>query len=136
MKHLIAVAIVSVLVAACGTTDDDRPRTIEYVVEAITRPHCANAQCHSAFVAAGPTFPDGTKVSYSFDSVENAQISFNGIVAPGDSGASLLYQVLIRSADADGNFPRMPYDEPLPDPDKELIKRWIDEGADGFTGNP
>jgi len=132
MKHLVALAIVIVL-GACGTTTDDRPRTLEYVVEAITRPYCANAQCHSAFTAAGPTFPDGTKVSYSFDSVENAQISMQGTVAPGDADSSLIYQVLIRSALDDGTFPRMPYDQPLPDPDKDLIKDWINTGADGFV---
>jgi len=130
MKHLVAVAM---LLGACGTTVDDRPQTLEYVVEAITRPYCSTAQCHSTFTAAGPTFPDGTKVSYSFDTVANAQVSMQGTVAPGDADSSLVYQVLIRSAMPDGTFPRMPYDQPLPDVDKDFIKAWINNGADGFV---
>lgn len=128
MKHLVAVAIV---LGACGTAVDDRPQTLEYVVEAITRPYCSTAQCHSAFVAAGPNIPGGS--SYSFDSVADAQVSMQGIVTPGDSAGSLLYIVLVRSAQPDGKFPRMPYDQPLPDVDKDFIKAWIDNGADGFV---
>lgn len=131
MKHLVVAA--AMMLGACGTTEDDRPRTIEYVTTAILRPSCANAQCHSSFVAAGPTFPDGTKVSYIFDTVENAQQSMQGIVVPNDADSSILYQVLIRSAFPDGSFPRMPYDAPLADANKELIKDWINTGADGFV---
>jgi hypothetical protein len=107
-------------------SDDDRPATIEYVTATVLRPACANAQCHSAFRNA---------YGYRFDTVEHviqsATIINPFLVTPGDADASLLYLVLVRS-NVDGNFPRMPYDQPLPAPDIFLVKRWIDEGADGL----
>jgi hypothetical protein len=114
-----------------GGPDDDesRPATLEYVVATVLRPNCANAQCHSAFAY--------TK-QYRFDTVEHTQESlvndYNGqAVVPGDSQASLLFLVLIRETQDDGSAPRMPYDQPLQIPDIALVKRWIDEGADGLV---
>jgi hypothetical protein len=105
---------------------DDRPATIEYVTATVLAPNCANAQCHSSFA---------NSYGYRFDTVEHfiqtATIAQPGLVAAGDSESSLLYLVLIRSS-MNGNFPRMPYDQPLPAGDIFLIKRWIDEGADGL----
>jgi hypothetical protein len=56
-------------------------------------------------------------------------------VTPGDADASLLYVVLVRS-EVDGKFPRMPYDEPLPGPDINLVKTWINDGAPGLEATP
>ena len=106
---------------------DDRPLTLEYVVVTVLRPNCANAQCHSSFKY---------EFEYRFDTVEHAQQSLvndtNGqAVIPGDSEASLLFQVLIRDT---SDPPRMPYDQPLPTSDIALIKQWIDQAdADGLV---
>jgi hypothetical protein len=63
---------------------------------------------------------------YAFDTVEVARRSLDRLVAPGSSEASLLYMCLTRSEK------RMPYDAPLPDKDIALIKKWIDDGAEGL----
>jgi hypothetical protein len=124
MQRTLAIAV-SATLAACGTATDDRPTTLENVTSSILAPNCANAQCHSAFRQVR---------GYAFDSVEHAKttIELNGLVAPSDPDASLLYLVLI-SPGGEGQTPRMPYDQPMPDADIQLIKRWIAEGADGIA---
>jgi hypothetical protein len=108
-------------------TDDDRPATIEYVTQTILAPACANAQCHSAFSNAS---------GYRFDTVEHVQQSAlivdTSLVMPGLSEGSLLYLVLVRTNGEAGTTPRMPYDQPLGAGDIALVRRWIDEGADGL----
>ena len=118
--------------AACGTEDDQRPRSVEYITQAILAPSCGNAQCHSSF---------RNVERYAFDTVEKAQQSLvGGLVGTitlndrdepeGDGTATLLFNVLTRTVD------RMPYDQPLPDADIDLIVRWIDFGAPGAQCNP
>lgn len=109
------------VMAGCGVdpSQDDRPRTLHYITEAILVPSCANAQCHSGFREAGER---------AYDTVRNACITMieQGDVVAGEEG-SRLYEVLIRPID------RMPYDQPLPKPEIELIRRWIvDENAAGL----
>ena len=86
---------------------------------AILAPSCGNAQCHSTFRQA-----DGL----AFDTVAAAKDSIEdgGLVVPGDGETSQLHIVLRRTVD------RMPYDQPLPEPDIQFIKTWIDNGADGI----
>lgn len=109
---------------ACGELEDDRPPTLEYVTEAILAPNCGNAQCHSSFRRAE---------DYAFDTVDEARDSINTyvLVVGGEPDSSLLYQVLV-SPGGDGNVPRMPWDQPMPDRDVELIRRWIERGAQGL----
>ncbi|MEJ7597675.1 MAG: c-type cytochrome domain-containing protein [Kofleriaceae bacterium] len=116
MKRLVVAC--GVVLGGCGTTDDDRPQTLENVTLAILSPSCGNAQCHSSFRQA-----DG----YAFDTVAAAKKSIEqgGLVVEGDGETSQLYIVLRRTVD------RMPYDQPLPEPDIQFIKTWIDNGADG-----
>jgi hypothetical protein len=131
MSRLIWPAV-AVALAACGTEEDQRPRTVEYITQAILAPNCGNAQCHSSFRKAE---------GYVFDTVEQAKLSLAGglvgAVAPnvrgeleGDGASSLLFHVLTRPVD------RMPWDQPLPDADIDLIVRWIDFGAPGAQCNP
>jgi hypothetical protein len=136
MHRLLVLA--AAMSTACGEIEcddksftcdgDDRPATLEYVTATILRPNCAPAQCHSSFSYV---------FQYRFDTVEHAQESMVGdngqLVIPGDSEASQLFKVLKRTTQDDGTLPRMPYDEPLQVPDIALIKRWIDEGADGLV---
>jgi hypothetical protein len=126
------ICLPSIALAACGTENDQRPRSVQYITEAILAPSCGNAQCHSSFRNAQ---------GYTFDTVEKAQqslvgglvgvISLNDRDEPqGEGASSFLYTVLTRSVD------RMPYDQPLPDADLDLIERWIDFGAPGAQCNP
>lgn len=129
--HRLTCAALAIGLAACGTDDDQRPRTTEYITMAILAPNCGNAQCHSQFRQA-----DG----YVFDTVDNARPHLVDIVGTlsigtdgvpeGDINSSTLYNVLTREID------RMPYDQPLPDQDIELIQRWIQVGAFGAQCNP
>jgi hypothetical protein len=123
--------IPAIALAACGTTDDRRPRTVEYVTQAILAPNCGNAQCHSQF---------RQELGYAFDTVENARPSLIDLVGPiqldargepvGSAADSRMMNVLTRTIDP------MPYDQPLPDADQDLIARWIDFGAPGAQCNP
>jgi len=119
MYRLVLVAAVAL--TGCNQTDNNRPATLEYITEAILQPSCSQATCHSSY---------RREKGYAFDTVEEARksITDHSLVAAGDSSASLLYNVLIRSVK------RMPYDSPLPDKDVELIKQWIDDGALGLDG--
>ena len=132
MFRSIWLPAIGFALAACGTENDQRPRSVEYVTQAILAPSCGNAQCHSQFKNAA---------GFTFDSVDTAQASLaGGLVgsvslnalneAVGDAESSLLLNVLTRTRE------RMPYDQPLPKPDIELIRRWIDFGAPGAQCNP
>ena len=121
---MMRIALGLAVLAACGTVEDDRPPTTEYVTEAILVPSCGVAQCHSAFKRA-----DG----YVFDSVEAVQHEVDAEILkvrnPDDADdldSSLMMQVLLRNVD------RMPYDQGLPEPDIQLIRRWVgrDNGID------
>jgi len=105
--------------ASCGTTDDDRPQTLENITMTILAPSCGNAQCHSSF---------RQEAGFAFDTVEAAEESIEDgdLVNPGDADGSLLHNVLVRNVD------RMPWDQPLAKPDIGLIRAWIDNGAAGI----
>ena len=120
-----------IALAACGTEIDQRPRSVQYITEAILAPNCGNAQCHSSFRNA---------YGYTFDTVEKSRQSLLGSLIggitlntrdepQGDGESSFLFSVLTRSVN------RMPYDQPLADADIDLIVRWIDFGAPGAQCN-
>lgn len=132
MSRFIWLPALALAIAACGTENDMRPRSVEYITQAVLAPNCGNAQCHSQFRNVS---------GLAFDSVDNAKLSLaNGLVgsislndlseAVGDSESSRLLNVLTRTKD------RMPADQPLPDQDIDLIRRWIDFGAPGAQCDP
>jgi hypothetical protein len=116
-RSVLAVA----LVAACGVdpSEDDRPRTLEYVTSAVLKPYCGNAQCHSSFRQASDR---------AYDTVLAAceSIVTQSDVIVGDPDGSFIHQVLVRTID------RMPYDQPMPDVDRALLRDWILIGAPGL----
>jgi len=116
-----SVVAAALALAACGVdpSEDDRPKTLEYVTKAILAPSCGNAQCHSSFRQVE---------NRAYDTVERACESMleQGEVVAGDPDTSLLSIVLTRTVD------RMPYDQPLPEVDQQLIRSWIAEGAVGL----
>lgn len=63
--------------------------------------------------------------------------SENGpVLQPGESGESLLYQVVIAPDDDDAHMPPVKKEQ-LTAAEKDLLKKWIDEGADfgGWEGS-
>jgi len=125
---MMRLVVAALALAACGTTIDDRPKTLEYVTVAILQPSCAAAQCHSSFRRAE---------DFAFDTVEEARdsmLTYPQLVVVDEPENSLLYQVLIAPG-GDGPTPRMPYDQPMSDLDVALIHDWIATGAPGLV-NP
>ncbi len=118
------LAMAVLVLAACGTTDDQRPRNLDYITEAILAPSCGGATCHSTFKAA-----DG----FVFDTVDGARATFQGddelIMPKGEdaSSAGLILNLTLEQA----NAPRMPLNAPIPDADIELIQDWLGFGAPG-----
>jgi hypothetical protein len=114
MKRLVLIgALLGSASGACGVTTDDRPRTLQYITEAVLAPTCAAAQCHSA----------------------RRTIVGNGLVDPAAPSASTLYRSITVGAPSilnpgSGNV-RMPFDAPMPDADVALILHWIEDGAPG-----
>ena len=118
MHRVLAVAL---LLAACGVdpSEDDRPRTLDYITSAVLKPSCGNAQCHSSFrQEANRAYDTVTKVCETLVSQQD--------VIPGDPEGSFLHQVLVRTID------RMPYDQPMPEVDRLLLDDWIMIGAPGL----
>ncbi len=119
--------------AACGTTDDDRPVTLQYITEAILQPSCADAECHSAFARQN---------GYAFDTVEDARLSIQFdtdlLISPAensdlhpDGSLTLINNLTIAQPGAD----RMPYDSPLPNEDITLIQRWLQANGPGICAD-
>jgi len=116
-----SVMAAALLLAACGVdpSEDDRPRTLHYITSAVLKPYCGNAQCHSSF---------RQEKERAYDTVQRACESMieQGDVIPGDPDGSFIDQVLVRPID------RMPYDQPMADVDRALLRDWILIGAPGL----
>jgi hypothetical protein len=132
---MVRRVLVLALLVACGTTKDDRPRTIAYVTEAVLAPTCGGAECHSEFSQnRGDIFDTvaGARASLvhnllSFDSTQ---------YDPGKPDNSALI-IWITQDDPFGlNIGRMPYDAPLPNADVNFLKQYIREGAPGAQCDP
>lgn len=128
MKRLVLIgALLGSASGACGVTDD-RPRTLEYITQAVLAPTCTAAECHSAFKR---------EVGDQFDTVDATRQSIvnNALVDIAQPTASLLYTSITTGAPSilspgSGNV-RMPFDAPMPDADVALILHWIQDGAPG-----
>jgi hypothetical protein len=115
--------MVALVLAACGTSDDQRPRNLDYITEAILAPSCGAATCHSTFKGA-----DG----FVFDTIEGARATFQGDdqLIRFDDDASSSGLVLNLTLEQPG-APRMPLNASIPDADIALIEDWIGFGAPG-----
>ena len=122
--------------AACGTTTDDRPLTIEYVTETILAPTCGAAQCHSSFTQARGDI---------FDNVESARRSLvdNGLIVfesrkfdPADPSNADLIVWLTQVDPFSRGIGRMPYDAPMPNADIIFLKNFIARQAPGAQCDP
>ena len=110
-------SLVLLLLAACGTSPDERPVTFEYVSLGILAPTCGQVQCHSS-----TTKTEG----YSFDTLEGSRKALTRLTEGTDDENDL---VRVITAD-DGD--RMPPDSPLNDEDIALIRAWIASGKQGL----
>jgi hypothetical protein len=112
-----SAALLAGSLAACGTTPDSRPQTVEYITLEVLSPACGTFACHSS----------STRVQgYAFDTIADARTSLRELVTPGHPERSLLYDVLA------GNGMVMPPDAPIATEDVELIRGWILAGAPGL----
>lgn len=114
MRGLIALCCA---LAACGTSPDERPVTVEVVALSILAPSCGQVQCHST-----TTKTEG----YAFDTLDAAKASLRELV-----GTTSANSELVEVLHADGEE-RMPPDSPLAEEDIALIEAWIDAGAPGL----
>jgi hypothetical protein len=119
----VLTALATSFVLSCSASTDNRPETADYVIEAILVPQCGRGGCHTE-----DTQPHGL----AFDTIDHALAAMHTtqrglpMVVPGDPDGSRLVTVLV-----DPSRP-MPPDQPLPNPDIDLIARWIASGAEGL----
>jgi hypothetical protein len=119
------LAFAALVLAACGTTDDERPQNLDYVTEAILAPSCGGSTCHSEFAQ--------TK-GYVFDNIAGARRSFQNdpqLIGFDESDPERIPGLVLNLTLEQPKAPRMPYSYPLPDVDVALIKRWLQFGAPG-----
>jgi hypothetical protein len=128
---------------------DERPAEWGYISPALFEPNCATPSCHSpAAAVSGLDFstpengytsltgviifvvqaPDGGPASsckvMNVNGINGCYFTERPLVTPYDPAGSRVINTL-RARDA----PRMPPDRPLPEPDIELVERWILNGA-------
>jgi hypothetical protein len=104
------------LAAACGSTPDERPLTLEVVSLEVLAPSCGQVQCHSTTTRTE---------DLAFDTVEAASESLvqMNVDDPVFFGGQL-FEVL------DGtNGVSMPFDAPLARQDYDLLAAWIAAGT-------
>lgn len=124
----LALAAALVL-TGCG--EDDRPASFEYIHTAILASSCATASCHSEEVSQAGVRLDTVESAYTMlvgrpcDADDIDEQAPRNFVDPGHPERSRLMYLLrgeeVRRA--------MPPDRFLPEPDIELVERWILEGA-------
>ena len=130
----------ALLIAGCNLdkdTQDDRPATFEFITEAILKPSCGTAECHSALKAVKQDVFDSVagarttfKVTHT-DLVVTCEQLMPAQPSPcNDSVAASYLYTVITSQDIEGD--RMPLDQALSNKDIELIGTWISEGARGL----
>ena len=119
---LIALPVALVCAGASVGGDDSPAPTYERDIKPIFAKRCT--VCHSARKRDDPEISGGLVLD-SFEGVL-AGTARHKVIVPGRSTAS---ELVHRLADADEDQ-RMPLqDEPLPGPQQELVRRWIDAGA-------
>ncbi|HSD87785.1 MAG TPA: c-type cytochrome domain-containing protein [Kofleriaceae bacterium] len=112
MRRLFAVCFV----CACTGSPNDRPATWSYLHAAIIAPSCATSSCHSQRAATAGVVLDDPDTAYQ-------TLIDRQYVIPGDDGSTLLLLL-----DGDERR-RMPPDAPLPAADIDLVRTWIEQGA-------
>jgi hypothetical protein len=111
--------------AACGTSDDDRPRDAQYITDTILAPTCGGAQCHSTFAQTNDVVLD------TYSAMRNTMVNFPLLsfsadqYDPADPDDSALITWVTQIDPFGLGIGRMPYDAPMPNADVDLLKAWI-----------
>jgi len=119
------LAIAALVLAACGTSDDERPRNLDYITEAILAPNCGAATCHSSFRQAK---------GFVFDTIAGARTTFQNddqLIRFDESDPNQTPGLVLNLTIEQPKAPRMPYNAPIPDADVALIEDWLKFGAPG-----
>jgi len=115
------------VLVGCASGPDDRPVTADYLSATIFVPACGRAACHSATTASH---------GYPFDTVASSNASLKQLVTTGGAtgGNGRGHRDLLSTIGASSNAPHslMPPDDPLPEADLELVRRWADLGYPGL----
>jgi cytochrome c551/c552 len=106
------------LVAACGTTPDERPLTLEVVTLSVLAPTCGQVQCHSTTTKT---------VGYAFDTVDASSASLKALHV-NDPDYGYFGGGLFQAIHGDG-LKRMPPDGPLSDQDYDFLTAWVAAGT-------
>jgi len=104
----------------CGGNGSACSETVSYGsdIASILNSNCTSVICHDGDHSTGLDLRTNTSWS---------SIIANGVVVPGDADASDLYDRITRPEPASGD---MPPSGTLSDSEKDLIRDWIDEGAE------
>ena len=140
MRSIALVALSLAAAAGCTRGEDDRPRTLAFITEAILAPTCGKAECHSTFAE---------EKGYVFDTVAASRVSIigNSMLYDGngdyatDPTTSYLIQDIITGVEGteageQNQLIRMPYDAPMPNEDVYLLEDWIAAGGEGANCVP
>lgn len=133
--HRLVIAPL-LLIAACGTSEDDRPLELEYLTAAIFAPSCGATQCHSTFAQAGLVVLD-TPENVRRTLIGGGLVQFDSGQYDPDNPDNASLIVWITQIDPFGRgIGRMPFDAPIPNKDVELLREWISVQAPGAQCNP
>jgi hypothetical protein len=134
--RLASALVLMVSAASCGgdgvVTDVVGPPpagpTLTAVQETVFTPHCARTGCH-----AGPAPEQGMNLSeglaYGFTvGVDSVELPGFKRVAPGNAADSYLYMKI--TGDPRIFFDRMPLRDTLTADEIDLVRAWIDAGAE------
>lgn len=133
-RLLLPALVAGALLAGAGCADstDDRPVSFTYIQGAVFQQSCATAACHSGHFPIGGLGLDSVDAAYAglvgapcVDGEPPTDPLLN-FVRPGDPQRSRLVH-LLEGTDVPW---RMPPDAPLPEPDIELVRNWILDGAE------
>lgn len=135
-RHALArvacvVLVGSALACAPGCGSDDRPASWAYIHAAIIAPNCATVSCHSKDNAQSGVQLYDAEAAYAIlvgracDGNDPEGQAPRNYVSPGHPEQSRLMYLLL----GEEVRKQMPPDRPLPDPDIDLISRWIENGA-------
>jgi hypothetical protein len=133
MRRLAYLALAA---GACTMSKDDRPKTVQYVTEAILAPTCGAAPCHATFAGNDSDVFD-TVIGVRTSLLRNQLIQFdsNQYDPANPSQANLI--IWVTQTDPFGRgIGRMPDDRPMPFEDVELLENWIAAGAFGAQCDP
>ena len=114
----VGFGLAVLLASAAGCNDtDERPATWSYISATIIQPNCATSRCHSK----------GSNVlGLVLDTADYSKIE-PYVHADTPDNTTLMFRL---NGGVPGNeVQRMPVDEPLPQADIDLIRKWIADGA-------